>query len=91
MDDRELLSDESGPATRESKIEVGTQVYVRDRVLGGWSEGYEVAEILDDGYCLRRLSDGFLVPEVFWTDDVRRERRKNPFRGIIGSYLDRRH
>jgi hypothetical protein len=91
MDDRELLSDQSVPQTPEPNIEVVTEVYVRDRVLGGWSEGFEVAEILEDGYCLRRLSDGELVPAVFWEEDVRRERRKNPFRKIIGSYLDRHH
>jgi hypothetical protein len=72
-------------------LETGTKVYVRNRFLGEWSGGFEVAEILNDGYRLRRLSDGYLFPDVFAFEDVGRERRKDPLRGIAGLYLDRRH
>lgn len=74
-----------------STLDVGTKVYVRDRFLGDWSSGFEVAEMLSDGYRIRRLSDGQVFPDVFAFDDVRLERRQQPLRGIAGSHHDRRH
>jgi transcriptional regulator with XRE-family HTH domain len=53
-------------------VDVGTPVMVRTRYLGSWATGYEVAEVLDDGYRLRRLSDGSVLPDVIAFDDVRR-------------------
>ena len=73
-----------------SRIEAGTEVYVRSQYLGTWSGGFEVVEVLPDGYCIRRTSDGQVFPDVFAFDDVRTERRRSPMRGIEGSYLDRR-
>ena len=70
---------------------VGAKVYVRDRYMGKWSGGFEVAEICTDGYRIRRISDKQMFPDVFPLSDVRVERRKQPLRGIEGSYLDRRH
>ena len=72
-------------------LSVGTTVYVRNRFLGDWTACFEVAEVLDDGYRIRRLSDGHAFPDVFAFDDVRHERRQEPLREITGSYLDRRH
>ena len=60
---------------------VGTRIYVRTRYLGEWSGGFEVAEVLDDGYRIRRTSDGYDFPDVFPFDDVRLERRRDPLRG----------
>jgi len=70
---------------------VGVAVYVRDRYLGQWCGGFQVAEVLPDGYRIRRLSDGYAFPDVFPFEDVGMERRREPLRGIAGSYLDRRH
>jgi len=70
-------------------LEVGSKVYVRNRFLGDWSSGFKVAEVLDVGYCLRRLSDGYLFTDVFAFDDVRLDRRQRPLRGIGESWLDR--
>jgi len=60
------------PANSVDVVEVGTSVIVRTRYLGSWAAGFEVAEVLDDGYRLRRISDGNLLPDVIEFDDVRR-------------------
>jgi len=54
----------------------GTRVDVRNRFVGTWSHGFEIAERVDDGYRVRRLSDGSVLPDVFAGDDIRAERRK---------------
>jgi hypothetical protein len=55
-------------------LEPGTHVEVRNRFEQRWARGFEVAEVVGDGYRLRRRSDGSLLPAVFDADDVRRER-----------------
>jgi len=57
-------------------LPVGTRVDVRDRFLGSWSKGFEVAEVVEGGYLLRRLSDGSILPTPFEREDVREERRR---------------
>jgi hypothetical protein len=50
---------------------------VRSRYVGTWSRGFEVAEtIKGDGYRVRRVSDGSVLPGPLSTDEVRPERRK---------------
>jgi len=71
-------------------LDVGMRVCVRNRFLGDWTSGFKVAEVLRDGYRLRRLSDGHDFPDVFAFEDVRLERRQPPLREIGGSQLDRR-
>jgi len=70
-------------------FDVGTKVYVSDRFLGNWTSGFAVAEVLDDGYRLRRLTDGRVFPDVFPFDDVRLERR-DPEHRPPEPYFDRR-
>jgi hypothetical protein len=70
-------------------LEPGTKICVRNRFLGDWSKGFEVAEVLGDGYRIRRVSDGLDFPDVFPVADVRLERRNHPERDVDGSYLDR--
>jgi hypothetical protein len=70
-------------------LAVGTKVCVRDRFLGEWSSGFEVVEVLHDGYRIQRLSDGLAFPDVFPADELRPERRQDPERAVAGSYLDR--
>lgn len=89
MDDTQVSHDD--PRDVEITLAVGTKVFVRNRFLGEWSAGFEVAEISDGGHRLRRLSDRHVIPEVFEPDDVRIERRQDPLRWISRSYLDRRH
>lgn len=57
-------------------IGVGCKVYVRDRYLGNWCSGFVVAGVEDDGYRLRRLTDGRVFPDLFSFDDVHLERRQ---------------
>ncbi len=52
---------------------------VRNRYQGTWVRGFEVAEVTDDGYRIRRLSDGSILGELFSRDDVRRERKRQGF------------
>jgi hypothetical protein len=70
-------------------FDVGTKVYVCDRFLGNWTSGFEVVEVLDDGYRLRRLTDGRVFSDVFQFDDVRGERR-DPKRRPLEPHFDRR-
>jgi hypothetical protein len=90
----DLSSDVSfdAPCGEEADLEVldaGTTICVRNRFIGNWSSGFLVAEVLDDGYRIQRLSDGLTFPDVFAFEDVRIERRHHVERGISGSYLDR--
>lgn len=71
------------------RLAIGTKVCVRNRFLGNWSGGFQVAEVLDSGYRLSRITDGHLLPEVFPPDEVLVERRRNPMRNTDESYLDR--
>jgi hypothetical protein len=70
--------DAPDPNTR-SPLAPGTKVDVRNRYQGTWVRGFEVAEAVDGGYRIRRLSDGSVLGELFSRDDVRRERRRQGF------------
>ena len=61
----------------DERLRPGTKVEVRKRFDASWAKGFEVADAVDDGYLIRRLSDGHLLPTSFAYDDVRRERRRN--------------
>jgi len=63
-------------ATTRAMLAPGTAVDVRSRYVGEWSSGFEVAEPLSEGYRIRRLSDGSVLPDVFTNDDVRARRHK---------------
>lgn len=59
-------------------MKTGTKVEVRDRFARAWRRGFEVAESVDgEGYRIRRLSDGAILPVVFSGDEVRRERKSD--------------
>ena len=66
------------PHTR-SPLAPGTKVDVRNRFQGTWVRGFEVAEITDEGYRIRRMSDGSVLGELFSRDDLRRERSRQGF------------
>lgn len=55
-------------------LPAGTHVAVRNRYEHSWSNGFEVVQTTEDGYWLRRESDGYLLPRAFVGDDVRRRR-----------------
>lgn len=51
---------------------VGDQVELRVGFTDGWSEGFEVAELIEGGYHVRRRSDGGLLPAPTGPEDLRR-------------------
>jgi hypothetical protein len=55
---------------------VGTKVEVRTRFDGTWSQGFEIADVEDDGYRIKRMTDGTVLPSLFHRHEVRRERRR---------------
>jgi hypothetical protein len=57
----------------------GTQVEVRNRYQGTWVRGFEVSEVTEAGYRIRRLSDGSILGDLFTRDDVRRQRSRQGF------------
>ena len=60
----------------ESRMEIGTAVDVRNRFVGTWSHGFEVAEQVADGYLVKRSSDGSILPQVISRGEVRSDRRE---------------
>jgi hypothetical protein len=70
---------ESTDVNQRTPLTVGTKVDVRNRYQGTWVRGFEVAEVTEDGYHIRRLSDGSTLGELFVRDDVRRERGRQGF------------
>jgi hypothetical protein len=60
----------------EDYLKPGTRVEVRSRFDGHWSRGFEVVQVLNGAYKLRRLSDGSLLPVDFDAEDVRHEKRR---------------
>jgi hypothetical protein len=70
---------ESAETNARNPLAPGTKVDVRNRYQGTWVRGFEVAEVTDESYWIRRLSDGSVLPELFSRDDVRRERTRQGF------------
>jgi hypothetical protein len=58
----------------------GTKVEVRQRYDGRFSKGFEVAGQDADGYRIRRLSDGSVLPVSFARGEIRRERHSTWWR-----------
>lgn len=52
-------------------IDVGAPVVVRTHYLGSWVGGFEVAALFEDGYRIRRLSDGSVLSGAVGFEDVR--------------------
>jgi hypothetical protein len=52
-------------------MEVGEQVEVHTRFNDSWVPGFEIAEVADSGYRVRRRSDGSLLPNVTSESDLR--------------------
>jgi len=52
-------------------ITIGTRVEVHNTLLQTWSRGFRVAAIIGDGYLIRRLADGHILPRCFTADAIR--------------------
>jgi hypothetical protein len=57
----------------DNDVMTGTQVEVKARFDGTWSKGFQIAEIEDEGYRIRRMTDGSVLPTVFNRNEVRRD------------------
>jgi hypothetical protein len=53
------------------EVSAGTRVEVVNRFTASWSRGFVVAEVLESGYRVERLSDGSVLPAAFSSGDVR--------------------
>jgi hypothetical protein len=60
---------------RARTLRPGTRVEVKMTFDQTYARGFEVIDRTDEGYRLRRLSDGTELPAVFADTDVRKERR----------------
>jgi hypothetical protein len=55
---------------------VGDKVEIRSHFDDRWARGFEIVEVTDQGYTVKRMSDGELLPVVFAADDVREARKR---------------
>jgi hypothetical protein len=62
--------------TSTTSPRVGTKVEVRTRFDGTWTRGFIVAGVADDGYRIKRVNDGTVLPSVFRDEEVRQERHR---------------
>lgn len=62
----------AGYSVGTSAFAVGTSVDVKNRFIGTWSHGFEIAALVEAGYMIRRLSDCSILPDVLAFDEVRR-------------------
>jgi hypothetical protein len=52
-------------------MNIGQEVEVHTTFDNSWAPGFEVAEVTEDGYRLRRKSDGTLLPNATGASDLR--------------------
>jgi len=55
----------------DTAVTIGTRVEVRNVHLQTWCRGFQVVAVLGDGYLLRRLYDGFILPRCFSAEVIR--------------------
>ena len=72
---RQEITHETDELVIVLELALGTTVEVRRRFDRAWARGFEVASASDEGYRLRRQSDGAVLPVSFPPDDVRRSTR----------------
>jgi hypothetical protein len=56
---------------RERIMRTGERVEVRVKFTDTWAPGFEIAEVVDGRYRLRRTSDGAVLPEPTGPSDLR--------------------
>lgn len=60
-------------AEGETPVECGDQVEVHTTFTDSWVSGFEIAEVIPEGYRVRRRSDKSLLPGYTSESDVRRD------------------
>jgi hypothetical protein len=53
------------------RLPIGVRVEIRNRFDGAWASGFEVVRPRSNGYVVRRLSDGAVLPVTFAATAVR--------------------
>ena len=61
----------------DQRLEPGTRVEVRTGFDRSWASGFAVEAVADDGYRVRRRSDGEVLPVAMAFEDVRKERKNS--------------
>ncbi len=77
-------------ASVSPRLVAGTHVCVWNSFLEMWTGGFSVAEVLDSGYRLRRLSDGYTFDHAVPADRIIVERRRVQLPGFVQTSIDRR-
>lgn len=67
----ESINTSQNPTAASGPIAVGSLIHVRTRFVGAWSDGFVVAEHVDQGCLIRRISDGSVFPDVFAWYEIR--------------------
>jgi len=62
------------PTRHNSRHEVGDRIELHTQFDDSWSPGFEVAEVLQGGYRVRRSHDSALLPDPTGEDDARAAR-----------------
>jgi len=70
-------SSETPPTPGPLGITPGTRVQVRRKFDDKWATGFEVAEATAEGYRVRRMSDGELIPVLIAEEDLRKEKKRS--------------
>ena len=86
--DGDLHEGEAGDS--DAQLTVGRTACVWNHFLGRWTGGFAVAEVLENGYRLRRLSDDYVFGHVFRIDEVTGERRQIQEFRVHGIHVERR-
>ena len=69
---------------RHVMVEVGDRVEVHTKFSDSWVGGFEIAEIIPEGYRVRRISDGSILPGHTSETDVRPARSRARVASWIG-------
>ena len=56
------------------RMQIGDRVEVHTQFNDTWAEGFEIAQLIPEGYRVRRLSDGSLLPGYTSEADLRPSR-----------------
>lgn len=64
-------------AEGRTALEPGTKVEVRTGFDRSWVSGFVVEEAAENGYLVRRRTDGRVLPQPISVDDIRREKKNS--------------
>jgi hypothetical protein len=56
-------------------MQAGDKVQVYSAFNDTWARGFEIAEVIPDGFRVRRVSDGAVLPSRTSADDLRPDDR----------------